>query len=210
MLAAEQHEGPACPHDPGCIVPPKVRNCFEVGGKPPQQPHQFDIAPALAFQLAARTNLVEVPVDIELQKIARVIAGPPGRRRCRSNQAEPEHIETFNKGIDHPHRRISGNVIIDPCRQKTRLVTVPTSNVAHDKGRIIDDAASLSDLPQFSHSLDWPGFLFANGPARTPNGYCDIGGAGGPADGAGGGAEAAVTAGDSGAEGAGGRGAAGS
>jgi hypothetical protein len=45
------------------------------------------------------------------------------------------------QGINHPDRCFSPDVVVYPCRQEARLLTVLASNIAHGKGRIVVDAA---------------------------------------------------------------------
>jgi hypothetical protein len=141
LLAAEQHECPARPHDSRPVLPPEVRNRLEVRSQPSQQPHELNITPALAFQLAAGAHLVEVSIDVELKKIARVITGSTRSRRNRTHETQADHVKAFGEGINHPDRCFSPDIVVYPCRQEARLLTVLASNIAHGKDRIVVDAA---------------------------------------------------------------------
>jgi hypothetical protein len=134
----------------------EVGDGLEVGRKPTQQPHRLDVATAFQLQPARRTNLVEIAPYIELQQVARVVGGPPRRRRRRPAKTETRHIQTVNKGIDHPHGRIRCNIILKPRRQQRTLSPILANDIAHENGRTLADAAILPDLPRyFSHSLGW-------------------------------------------------------
>ena len=141
------------PHDSGPVLTPEIRNRLKVRSQPSQQPHELNITPALAFQLAARTHLVEVSIDVELKKIAWVITRSTRSRRDRTHETQADYVKAFGEGINHPDCCFSPDVVVDPYRQEACLLTVLASNVAHGKGRIVIDAASLSDSPQCSHSL---------------------------------------------------------
>ncbi|MGO9526479.1 MAG: hypothetical protein ACLP0A_02775, partial [Verrucomicrobiia bacterium] len=45
--------------------------------------------------------------------------------------------------VDHPNRRISRHIVLNRRRQQRRLTTILAPNVAHEKGRIVVDAAHL-------------------------------------------------------------------
>src|SRR5262249_11981776 len=129
------------PHDSRPVIPPEVRNRLEVRSQPSQQPHELNITPALAFQLAAGTHLVEVSIDLELKEIARVITRSTRSRRDRTHETQADHVKTFGEGINHPDCCFSPDVVVYPCRQEACLLTVLASNIAHGKGRIVVDAA---------------------------------------------------------------------
>src|SRR5262249_47980650 len=88
---------------------------------------------ALALQLAAGTHLVEVSIDVELKKIARVITRSTRSRRDRTHETQAGHVKAFGEGINHPHCCFSPDVVVYPCRQEACLLTVLASNIAHGK-----------------------------------------------------------------------------
>src|SRR5262249_56152183 len=79
---------------------------------------------ALALQLAAGTHLVEVSIDVELKKIARVITRSTRSRRDRTHETQAGHVKAFGEGINHPHCCFSPDVVVYPCRQEACLLTV--------------------------------------------------------------------------------------
>src|SRR6266481_3269070 len=74
-------------------------------------------------------------------KIARVITGSTRSRRNRTHETQADHVKAFGEGINHPDRCFSPDVVVYPCRQEARLLTVLASNIAHGKDRIVVDAA---------------------------------------------------------------------
>jgi hypothetical protein len=58
------------------VILAEVGNGLEVGGEPPGQPHQLDIALRFAFQPPARLKAVEVAVEVNLQQRRGMIGRP--------------------------------------------------------------------------------------------------------------------------------------
>ena len=80
-------------------------------------------------------------IDVELKKVARVITGLTRSRRNRTHETQAGRVKAFGEGINHPDRCFSPDVVVYPCRQKARLLTVLASNIADGKDRIVVDAA---------------------------------------------------------------------
>jgi hypothetical protein len=143
LISTEQHKGSAGPHDRGTVVASKIRNRLEVGRQPAQKPHDLDIARTLALQPARRAHFVEVAIKIKLQQVPRIVGRPSGHRRHRPPEAEASHVKTIYKRVDHPNRGIRRYIVLNRRRQQCRLTTILALNVAHEKGRIVVDAAFL-------------------------------------------------------------------
>jgi hypothetical protein len=71
-------ESPTGAHDGSAIVTAEIGDGLMVRSETPDQPHDLDIAFAFAFQPSRRSDLVEVAVNVELQKIARIVSRPTG------------------------------------------------------------------------------------------------------------------------------------
>jgi hypothetical protein len=143
LISTEQHKGSAGPHDRCTVVASKVRNRLEVRRQPAQKPHDLDIARTLALQPARRAHFVKVAIKIKLQQIPRIIGRPPYHCRHRPPEPEPPHVETVHKRVDHPNRRIRCHIVLNRRRQQRCLTTILALNVAHEKSRIVVDAAFL-------------------------------------------------------------------
>ena len=59
----------------GPIVGAEIGDGLEVGFQRPQQPDDLDVAMTFGFQPAPRANAVEIIVDVELEGVARSVAG---------------------------------------------------------------------------------------------------------------------------------------
>jgi hypothetical protein len=90
------------------------------------------------------------PPNVELQKVPRIVRRSSCRRRYRAAKPQFADIQSVHKCVDHPNRHIHRHIV---RWQQRCLTTILTLNVAHEKGRIVVDAACLADSPQFSHSL---------------------------------------------------------
>jgi hypothetical protein len=70
-------------HMPFCIVEFVGKHCtssnttFLTSAQPPQQPHHFHVPPTLSLQPPRRTHLLQVSIQVQLQQIPWIVAGPP-------------------------------------------------------------------------------------------------------------------------------------
>ena len=141
-FSAQPHERPKDLPEGAPVVAAEVGDRLEVGAKLAQQPDHLQVAVRLDLQAPAGPNTVEIPVDVELQQIRRIVAraalvvGP--------NALEPRllEIEAIDEGINetdrvvpaphsHPQRRgeaAAGNGlhrICVPCRILPNAVVTP-------------------------------------------------------------------------------------
>src|SRR5580700_8851264 len=106
----------------------------------------------LALQPAARRDLVDVAVNVDLQQRARMIGWTSGRFWNHTVKAQRPEIQLIDKHVDHPHRIVLSNVVIQILGKQNALYTVFTLNEARhltlrrESSRIITQQA-------FSHSL---------------------------------------------------------
>src|SRR3984893_259851 len=114
----------------------------------------------LALQPAARRDLVDVAVNVDLQQRARMIGWTSGRFWNHTVKAQRPEIQLIDKHVDHPHRVVLSNVVIQILGKQNALSTDFTLDEAHhltprrESSRIITQQA-------FSHSL-------GGDPDRTP------------------------------------------
>ena len=74
---AQQHELAEHRFEGAAVVASEVRDRLEVGLQAAHQPDDLDIALGFPLQPSARSDPVEVAIDVELQQIAGRIARPP-------------------------------------------------------------------------------------------------------------------------------------
>src|SRR5262249_43361475 len=85
-----------------------------------------ELAARLARKPARRAHLVEVAVNVQLQKVRRMV-----RRLAHSlapsSMAEPEllQIKTTHKRIDRPHHILPPDIVLNRRRQKAQLTPAP-------------------------------------------------------------------------------------
>src|ERR1700719_3854322 len=72
----------------------------------------IDIAMGLTLQPAARRDLVDVAVNVGLQQRARMIGWTSGRFWNHTVKAQRPEIQLIDKHVDHPHRVVLSNVVI--------------------------------------------------------------------------------------------------
>src|ERR1700681_3186455 len=104
------------------------------------------------LQPAARRDLVDVAVNVDLQQRARMIGWTSGRFWNHTVKAQRPEIQLIDKHVDHPHRVVLSNVVIQILGKQNALYTVFTLDEARhltprrESSRIITQQA-------FSHSL---------------------------------------------------------
>ena len=123
-LAEHRCEGAA-------IVAAEVRDRLEVGLEAAQQPDDLDIAPRFPLQPPARSNPVQIAVDVELQQIAGRIAWPPRRLRFDPREPRARKIQPIDEGVDEPNRIVGLDVIVNRLRQQQKLVPSESGDVSH-------------------------------------------------------------------------------
>ena len=100
----QQHELAEHRFEGAAVVASEVRDRLEVGLQAAHQPDDLDIALGFPLQPSARSDPVEVAIDVELQQIARRIARPPRSLRFDPREAGARKIEPINEGLDEPNR----------------------------------------------------------------------------------------------------------
>ena len=133
-LAADGHEASEDVADAGRVVVAEVSNRLEVRRQAPGQPHQLDVALALAFQASAGLNAVEVAVDVDLQQHRRVVGRAARGRGHRAFETQRRQIEFLDKRIDDPDRVVLGDEVVQTLWNQRHL----TSILAFDKARHTD------------------------------------------------------------------------
>src|SRR3982075_1407890 len=82
------------------------------------------------LQPAARRALVDVAVNVDLQQRARMIGWTSGRFWNHTVKAHRPEIQLIDKHVDHPHRVVLSNVVIQILGKQNALSTVFTLNEA--------------------------------------------------------------------------------
>ena len=125
QFAAEEVEPPAQQHElaehrfeGAAIVAPEVGDRLEIRLEAPQQPDDLDIALGFPLQPPARSDPVQIAVDVKLQKVAGRIARPPRRLRFDPREPGARKIEPIDERVDEPNRIVRPDVIVDRLRQQ--------------------------------------------------------------------------------------------
>src|ERR1700682_5491712 len=157
---AEQLEAPAQHHeltadfaDGLAVVLAKIGYRLEVRHQAAGQPHQLDVALALALQAAARLHSIEISVDINLQQRRRMIGWPSRRLRLDAAKAEFAQIKLIDKDIDRPDRIVLAQILIQPLGKQRALTAVITNDKTRHPILPPNRRRSVSSTV-FSHSLD--------------------------------------------------------
>ena len=100
------------------IVLAKVSDRLVIRSKPAGQPHHFEITLALALEAAARLHAIEIAIDIQLERHARVIARPSEVERLNGLEAQLIQVERIDERIDDANRIVAADPIIEASRQQ--------------------------------------------------------------------------------------------
>ncbi len=128
---AQQRELAKHRFERGAIVGAEIGDGLEVRLQRPQQPDDLDVAMAFGFQPAARPHPVEIAVDVELEQIARRVAGPACRLRLDPPEARLGEIEAIDEGVNEADGIVRADVIVHRFGQKKELVAFEAGNVRH-------------------------------------------------------------------------------
>src|SRR5271166_1312383 len=101
------------------------------GFKGPQQLDDLDVTVTLRLQPPARSDPVQIAVDVELQKVARRVAGTPHRLRLHPQKPRRRKIQPFDEGVDEPHRVVPADIVVHRLRQQQKLVAFQSGDVSH-------------------------------------------------------------------------------
>jgi hypothetical protein len=107
--------------DRRAIVPAEVGNRLEVRGKPPDQPHQLDIALRFSLEPPARLNAVEIAVEVDLQQRRGMVGWPPRRRRRHPRKPQGGKVQLVDEDLDHPNRVLLADIIFQAVREQRPL-----------------------------------------------------------------------------------------
>jgi hypothetical protein len=110
---AQQHELAEHRFEGAATVASEVRDRFEVRLEAAQQPDDLDIALGFPLQPPARSNPVQIPVDVRASA-----ARPPRRLRFRPAEPGTRKIQPINEGVDEPNRIAGLDVIVNRLRQQ--------------------------------------------------------------------------------------------
>ena len=138
QLAPKQIKPPAQDHEilenllkRGAIVAPEIGDGLEVRLQAPQQPDDLNVAMTFGLKPTARPHPVQIAIDIQLQQIARRVAGTARRLRRNADESRRRKIQLINKGVDEPHWIVGADIIVHSLRQQQKLRTFESKNVSH-------------------------------------------------------------------------------
>ena len=113
------------------VVLAEIRYRPEIGPQHIQQIKQLHISPAFRHEPPGGADPVQIAVDVELQHIARVIAGTARSRGHGAHKAQIFHEQTVYIRTDHPHGVIFFHQLVDAVGQKPRLLRCDAFDIAH-------------------------------------------------------------------------------
>src|ERR1700720_1059750 len=103
------------------------------------------------LQPTARRDLVDVAVDVDLQQRAPMIGWTSGRFWNHTVKAHRPEIQLIDKHVDHPHRVVLSNVVIQILgKQKALSPVFPLNEARHlpPPARIIQNYNSTGVFTQ--------------------------------------------------------------
>src|SRR2546421_1271536 len=110
---------------------PELSDGLVIGNQPPQQPQQFDVAPALRFQPSRRTHLMQISVQVQLQQVSRIIARSSRVRRFGAHKSQLFHVQPTYESFDHPADMIAWNQLLQRDRKQCSLIALLPLDETH-------------------------------------------------------------------------------
>src|SRR5918993_5447947 len=132
--AAQEDERAAGVADRLSVVTPEVGQGLEVRRELAGQPDQLEIATSLALEATARRHPVQVAIKIDLEQDSRMVSGSACGGRLGAGKAQGQQIEFIDESIDHPHRIVLRDVVVQAFSQEDRLSAVFAFDEAGHRG----------------------------------------------------------------------------
>ena len=85
----------------------------------------------LGFKASTGPDAVEVPVDVELEQIGRIVARAARRLRAHAGEPGDLEIELIDEGFDEADGIVRTDVVIDHLGQQQLLGAIRAGNVRH-------------------------------------------------------------------------------
>ena len=149
QLLAQLRELLTNPLDGLQVVAPKVSDRFEVRAELSQQPHHFDVDFRLALQHSRRAHPIQIPIQVESQKVARIVSRPPRLRRLRAVESQPGQIQTAHEGIDEANRIVFSDIILDRFGKEHDLLSTDAAYVIHQRCSFLIALTNVDDDTNF-------------------------------------------------------------
>ncbi len=77
--------------------------------------------------------MLQIPVQVQLQQIPRIITRPPGLGRLGAFESQLRHFQPLHKRIDHPADMIVGDQLLQRDRKQASLCPSFSLHKAHKK-----------------------------------------------------------------------------
>src|SRR5713226_775009 len=98
-----------------------------------QQPHPRDVSSALRLQPPRGTDLLQIAVEVQLQKIARIVTWSPGLGCFGTLKPQRRHVQPPDKRIDHAADMIFRNHFLQSNWKQASLGSSFSLHKAHEK-----------------------------------------------------------------------------
>lgn len=129
------------------IVPSEVDDGLEVRCEAFDEPHHLDIAIGFPFQLATGADVIEVTIDIQLQKITRVLKRSSSFLKSGMGKTYLVKIKGIDKGINEASGVILRDVVVQGFGEEDDLVPDETFDMFHSLPR----SRQMGELSLLSH-----------------------------------------------------------
>src|SRR2546421_11607107 len=140
--------------------PSELGDRLVVGLQTSQQPHHFHVALALGLQPPRRPHLPQIPVQVQLQQITRIVARSSRLRRLGTHKAQLRHVQPPNERLHDSTHVVDWNQFVQGRGKHRRLLPRLTPDIRHKK---------MPPLPRGHLLIPYQGRLvFRNRLARPP------------------------------------------
>src|SRR3954469_22425345 len=109
----------------------------------PQQPDQLQIAAGFTLEPARRSDLVQIPIEIKLQQVRRIVRRLPDPRSppLGVTEAKLDQIESVDVAVNRANRIVRPDIILNPRRKQALLIAALAAlerTIRHDPNRTVN------------------------------------------------------------------------
>src|SRR5207237_8746595 len=89
-------------------------------------------ARSLRLKHAGGSELLQLPVQVKLEQVPRMIPGSPSFGRLSTLESQSRHVQPTNKGVNHAANMILRNQLIQRHRKQRPLTPTFSLNESHE------------------------------------------------------------------------------
>lgn len=117
-------------------------HCLEAWREWSGQTDEFEVSLRFSLQASAGMNAIELAVDVDVEQSGRGIRRPSVSNTIDGVKVHEAQIKRFNERIDHPHRIVLVDVVLQSIREQKSLRSIN----AIDKSRHVGHPSTGAEI----------------------------------------------------------------